>query len=83
MVGNHKGHNFSIENVFLKSIFIPIFDEFLEKLVKKSSFLEKIDDWVVRPRVAMVTKMKKLTRIFKSLKSMICIGIEMNYQKGN
>ena len=52
--------------LFSKINIYSYFDEFLAKLVKKSSFLEKIDGWVVRPRVAMATKMKKLTRIFKS-----------------
>ena len=66
MIGNHEGHNFSIENVFLKSIFIPILMNFWKNWLKNHHFYEKIDDWVVRPRVAMATKMKKLTRMFKS-----------------
>ena len=42
--------------------------------------VKKIDDWVVRPGVAMATKMRNLTRILKSYKSMTANDIESNYQ---
>ena len=42
MIRNHEGHNFSIGNIFLKSIFIPILMNFLDNWVKNRHFYRKL-----------------------------------------
>ena len=77
-----RATTFQLE-MFSLNQYLFLFLRIFEIIGSKMVIFKKVDDWVVRPGVAMATKMKNLTRIFKSYNSMTANDIESNFQKDN